>query len=215
MTDDTSHLLRRWNEGDREALDRLLERHLRWIHDRVRRALGPQLRKRAESVDYVQDAIVELLRGSPRFHVSDGRRFRALVARIVINTLRDKVDWHTAQCRDVERELSLGSESVLELDPPADGDQETPSQCADRNEKEDWIRLGMELLEAEEREVLILRIWLGKTFVELGEINGESTRDAKRRFSRAMGRLTRIVQALRRGELERLLDEEGQNRSLR
>ena len=37
----TTILLRRWHEGDRKALDELLEDHLEWITTHVRGRLGP------------------------------------------------------------------------------------------------------------------------------------------------------------------------------
>ena len=61
-TTDTPDLLRRWHEGDEAALSRLLERELPWIRQLVHRRLGPLLRRSGETQDFVQEAMVEVLR---------------------------------------------------------------------------------------------------------------------------------------------------------
>ena len=67
----TVELLNRWHAGDREALAHLLQRDLPWIRAHVSRRLGPLLRQKGETVDYVQDAFVAALQYGPRFVVAD------------------------------------------------------------------------------------------------------------------------------------------------
>ena len=55
----TTVLLQRWHAGDRHALEALVETHMEWISLHVKRRLGPALRARAETGDYVQDAVLE------------------------------------------------------------------------------------------------------------------------------------------------------------
>ena len=88
---ETHVLLTRCHHGDRAALDKLLARDLGWLRQHVRSRLGSLLRAKGEVDDYVQEAMVEILRYGPRFVVSDKLQFRALLARITENVLRDHV----------------------------------------------------------------------------------------------------------------------------
>ena len=159
----TSQLLRRWHSGERAGLDGLLERHLPWVRNHVRGRLGPLLRRKAETMDYVQDAMVQFLRYGPSVLVAEDDHFRALLVRIVENSIRNKYDWFTARRRAVSREKPLPPDTVLSLDQPVD--QVTrPSQDAANNENEAWVRLGLELIDPEDSEVVILRQWQDLSF---------------------------------------------------
>ena len=76
---ETKLLLARWHQGDAAALHALVQMHLAWIEARVRQRLGPMLRAKAETADFVQEAVVDVLRYGPRFVVSDAVQFRALL----------------------------------------------------------------------------------------------------------------------------------------
>lgn len=195
---DTADLLQRWHGGEKHALEALLQRDLPWIEAFVRKRLGPLLRGKAETVDYVQDAVVEVLRYGPRFVCSDRDRFRALLARIVENTLRDKHDWHRARRRAAERETALPSESVLDLD----GSAERPSRVCEQREREQWIRLALELIDPDERQVILLREWEQLSFEEIGAKLSCSEEAARKRFTRALPRLVERVRDLQAGRIE-------------
>jgi RNA polymerase sigma-70 factor (ECF subfamily) len=194
---ETADLLQRWHGGDKHALEALLRRDLPWIEGFVRKRLGPLLRGKAETVDYVQDAVVEVLRYGPRFVCSDRERFRALLARIVENTLRDKHDWHRARRRAAEREAELPRESALDLD----GSGDTPSRICAEREREQWIRLALELLDPDERQVILLREWEQLSFEQIGERLGCSEEAARKRFTRALPQLVERVRELQSGRI--------------
>lgn len=103
----TRNLLRQWNEGDEQSLNKLMERHLPWIRNHAHHRVGPHLRSKGETCDYVQDAMVEFLRYGPRIRITDENHFRALLIRIVENTLRGKRDWFVAQRRNISRQMPL------------------------------------------------------------------------------------------------------------
>lgn len=196
--DETRVLLQRWHAGDRAAIDVLVARDLGWIREFVRGRLGPLLRARGETMDYVQDAIVDVLRYVPPFVTSDRARFRALLARILENHLRDAHDHHAAARRAPERERPLPSESVLDLDGgrrPATA----PGSAAERSEERAWVRLALELLEPEDREVILLRQWHELEFGAIAQRLGVSEDGARMRFHRALPRLAQKLERLRRG----------------
>jgi RNA polymerase sigma-70 factor (ECF subfamily) len=192
--------LQKWHRGESEELEALLEQHLDWIKGRVRKRLGDKLRRKVESGDIVQDAILEFLRYGPRFIISDEKQFRALIARIVENVLRDKHDWYTARRRSISQERPLPSETVLYLEAEKRRDR-TPSQSAQHHEEEAWIRLGMEVVEHRHREVLVMHLWEHMTFTEIGKQLGIAQNAAWKRYSRALIRLSETVGDLRRGKI--------------
>lgn len=204
---ETHQYLTQWHMGDRKGLDALLDHHLPWIHDHVRKRMGPLLRGKGETCDYVQDAVVEFLRYGPRFTMTNAALFRALMVKIVENSLRHRHAWFTARRRDIARENPLPSDTILYLDSPK-GAKHTPSQSAARHEQEAWIRLGMEFLNPEYREVLVLRKWDNLSFPEIGERLGISATAARLKHNRALSRLGSVVCSIRSGELSQVVKEE-------
>lgn len=203
---ETSICLQQWHSGDGEALNTLIERHLPWIRAQVRRRMTSLLQKKGETLDYVQDAMLQFLRFGPRFTIANENYFRALLLRIVENSLLNKYDWFTARRRDLARERPLPSDTVLSLDPPRET-VKTPSKSAQRHEQEAWIRLGMELICPEYREVLVLREWDKLSFKEIGERLGITPNAARLKHYRAVRQLGKKIVALRDGELSRILEE--------
>jgi RNA polymerase sigma factor (sigma-70 family) len=197
-TDTTPLLLERWHRGDESALAALVELHLPWLREHVERRLGPFLRRHGEADDYLQDAIVDFLRYAPRFQVRDSLQLRALLARVAENTLRDKNDWFRAKRRDLGKNGTLPTDSVLALDPALQRST-TPSRDATRNEVRDWVRLGLELLEAEDRKILLAREYDNRSFVEIGDELGMTANAVRMRWVRAVSRLAEVMKDLRGG----------------
>lgn len=203
--DETRRLLEDWHGGDREALGRLLDRNLGWIRARVIERMGPLLKAKGQATDYVQDAMVEILRYGPKFVMSDESQFRVLMVKIIENVLRSRHDWFTAQRRDAARERSLSSETVLDID--SRGKTSTPpSQALARAEAIELTRLGIALLDAADREVIILRQWDGLSFGEIADRLGIDADAARMRFRRALPRLAEKVDLLGRGDVTALLE---------
>ncbi len=204
---ETSQFLQQWHDGDRQGLDALLERHLPWILERAHHRLSPLLRRKADTVDYVQDAMVQFLRFAPRFVVSNDAALRALLWKIVENTLLNKYDWYTARRREIARERPLPSDTILSLDPPRDSVR-SPSRSAEHHEQEAWVRLGLEFLEPEDREVLVLRKWDSLSFAEIGARFGLTESGARMKHNRALRKLGDVIWSLRSGNMDNLLKED-------
>jgi len=199
---ETLTLLRRWHQGDVEALGRLIERDLPHIRAHSRRRLGPLLRTKEQTGDIVQDAMVHVLRDGPRFLLSDGDQFRALVGRIVENVLRTKGRSIRRERRDPERERLL-STTFVDLD----ARHTSPSEVVSREEEAAWLELGIQLLSEPDREVIVLRQWEDLSFSQVGEQLGTTGDAARMRFNRALARLGIVLRQLKQGELRRILDD--------
>jgi RNA polymerase sigma-70 factor (ECF subfamily) len=127
--------------------------------------------------------------------------------RIAENVLRNKNDWFSARRREMARLRPLPADTILHLDPPKESKIKTPSQMAQANEEEAWIRLGMELIDPEDRGILVLRQWDNLSFPEIGERLGISEDAAWMRHSRALRRLGKTVGSLRRAELDSVVGD--------
>ena len=200
VTDATPLLLEQWHRGDEQALAALVELHLPWLREHVERRLGPFLRRHGDAADYLQDAMVDFLRYSPRFQVRDSAQLRSLLARIAENTLRDRNDWFRARRRDLARNATLPSDSVLALDPGLQRST-TPSRDASRTETRDWVRLGLELRGPEDRKIILEREYEDRSFVAIGEELGLGANAVRMRWVRAVARLADLLKHLRAGRL--------------
>jgi RNA polymerase sigma-70 factor (ECF subfamily) len=202
----TESLLRNWHQGDSKSLEALVERHLPWIQKQVRRRMGPVLRSKGDTGDYLHDAMVEFLRYGPRFLVRNEFHFRALVLKVVENSLRQKHRWFMAARRQIAQEKPFSATTTLTLDRACVIDK-TPSQSAERHEREAWIRLAMEFLEPDDREILVLRQWQKLPFVEIARRKGISSHAATMRHHRAIRHLAAKAGELRRQGLSSILEE--------
>jgi RNA polymerase sigma-70 factor, ECF subfamily len=197
MSDEhTRELLQRWHSGDRAAIEVLIARDLPWIAKFVKARIGPLLRGRGETQDYVQDAMLRVLAYVPRFVTGNRSGFRALLARMIENHLRDAHDHHAALRRSPLRECSVPSDSVLDLDRP-ERSVTQPGSKAERNEQASWVRLAIELLDQEDRQVLLLREWQGMEFAAIGAELGISHAAARMRFQRALPKLAMQLERIR------------------
>lgn len=202
-------LLERWHGGDEAALGEILRRDLPWIRKRVLDRCGDALRARVEDDDLVQEALLEVLRYGPRFLMGDREQFRGLMVRIIENVIRGQHDFHNALRREIAREKPLPSGTMLRLDGAAVS-VTRPSEAAHRQEREAWVRLALELVDREDREILLLRQWKELSYTEIGEQLGIGESAARMRFTRALPRLAKKVEQLRSGAIEAAIRGSGE-----
>jgi RNA polymerase sigma-70 factor (ECF subfamily) len=200
----TTELLLRWNEGDAGALQSLLEKHMEWIRATVTRQLGPELRSKLETGDLVQEAMLDFLQYGPRIKPANGGQFRAVVSAIVINALRDRYAWFRAKRRDMARETSLSRDTAIDLARDVAGDP-APDEQAAQAELEVRIRLVLELMPPAFRQVVILRDWESRSFVDIAAELHLTADAARMRYKRGLARLRAGLEALRAGAVEQLL----------
>ncbi len=200
----TIHLLQKWLDGDEESLAALVELELPRIRRHVHQRIGPVLRSKGETGDYVQDALIEFLRFGPRFVLQDEHRFRALLCRIVENTLRSRHGWFTARRRAIARERPLPPTTIVSLERGC-ASSKTPSRSAERHEREALVRLGMELLDPDDRDVIVMREWEDLSFNDIGKQLDIPANTARMRHTRAVRRLAKKVDGLRRRDVDAVL----------
>jgi DNA-directed RNA polymerase specialized sigma24 family protein len=150
--------------------------------------------------------MLRALQYAPRFLCRDRGQFRALLARMIENLLTDRARALAAKGREVHFESF--ADSRLDLD-PALAQSAQATRAAARDEELGWMRLGLEFLEPEERDVIWRRQFLEQGFADIATADGSQPDAVRMRFNRALLRLAGVVQRLQAGRMQELLGADG------
>lgn len=148
--DPDADLLPAARDGDRDALGALLRRHERRLHALCRRITGDD----ADALDALQDAMVAIVRGLPRF---DGRsKVGTWMHRVATNTCLD----------ELRRRRRRAAEPLPEVEPAADGTPAVDTTATDRA----VIDEALATLPPEFRAPVVLRDLLGHDYATIAEM---------------------------------------------
>jgi RNA polymerase sigma factor (sigma-70 family) len=176
-------LLARVRQGDRGALELLLQRHLpalrRWASGRLPR----WARDLADTEDLVQDTVVKSLHNLDSFeHRHDGA-LQAYFRQAVMNKIRD-------ECRRVGRRPGRDP-----LDDQAVDDGTSPLEAAIGRQAVDKYEAALQTLRDADRQAIVGRIEMGYRYEELALMLGSPSPDAARA---SVGRaLVKLAKAMR------------------
>jgi RNA polymerase sigma-70 factor (ECF subfamily) len=184
--DSTFALIELVRQGDRDALERLVARHVgplrRWISGRL-----PQwARDLADTDDLVQDT---LLRTFTKIEGFDNRGVGALQAYLrqaVLNRVRDEL-------RRKGRAPSMAALDGLEVEAAG-----SPLEEAIGRETVERYEAALARLKPDERAAIIARVELDYTYEELANILGKPTSDAARKA--AQRALLRLAEEMKRDQ---------------
>ena len=178
----TLDLLTRARGGDQESLRQVVERYRERILLRVRKLLGCQARRWADSGDFVHEVFVDFLRDFERFEPRDDQSLIRWLTAIARNTIRDELRRR--------REASIDSLLAAEnREPRVLGRERSPPSEADRNDQIERIRTLLGRLSADHRHVVELRHFAGLSFAEIGRRLGRSENAVQLLHARALCRL--------------------------
>lgn len=189
-------LFARWRDGDTSALEDILKQNSAWMHQHVAKHLASELRAKIATEDVVQEAIVAFLHIGPRFVPENQSQLRALLMRIVANTMADTSKWYRAARRRISREVPL----ALSIDLRSEAVQ--PLDEAASREQHQRLRIAMEVLSERDRKLVYWRAWDSLSFSEVAHrlrIDEEAARAAGRR---AIERLRDALSRLGEGDLD-------------
>ena len=189
MADDTPapleasvELIRRAQDGDDRALERLIQRYLprlqRWATGR----LPGYARGLAETQDLVQDALIGTVRNLSDFSDRGEGALQAYLRHAVMNRVRDEI------------RRAVTKPAVDELSGSVADRSATPLELAMGAETFARYDRALEQLDPIEREGVVARIELGCSFQEVAELMGKPTPDAARvAVTRAVARLAKLM----------------------
>jgi RNA polymerase sigma-70 factor (ECF subfamily) len=168
-----SGLLARARAGDRQALDRLFEVCRNYVTIVARAQVESWLQAKFDPSDLVQQTMLEAYRGFGGFHGATGAEWMVWLRRILARNAIDLARHYGAtDKRQVRREASLsapaGAESEARPFEPVDR-QDSPSQQLLLHERELLLADALSRLDADYREVILLRNLQGLPFDEVAQ----------------------------------------------
>jgi RNA polymerase sigma factor (sigma-70 family) len=186
----------RWQNGDRTGADELLRAIEVQMEHLTRKMLRsfPNVRSQAETADVLQSSVLRLLHTLKKMHPDSTRHFLNLAAMHIRRELLDCARaFATRRETTGARATEDSAADMAQIPDPAD-------DSAD--EFEVWRRFHemVEQLPAEEREVMSLRFYHGRTQVQIAELFQVDERTIRTRWQSACLKLNRLLD----GELPKL-----------
>lgn len=175
-------------QGDREALEVLINRHERSLFGLLVRLTNGD-HHRAD--DLFQETFLHAMRAGKTF--DQKKKFKPWITAIAVNLLRDD----SRKCR-VRREVAwdggTGDSDSPGMPEPVSRD-EGPYGGAERKDEERSVRDALKGLTALEREVVLLHFFNRLTLVETAEVLNVPVGTAKSRLNAALTRLHKLLES--------------------
>jgi RNA polymerase sigma-70 factor (ECF subfamily) len=206
---ETTRLLRRAGDGDRESWGALLERHGGRLRRMVALRLDPRLQGRIAPSDVIQETYLEASARVAEYLRQPAMPFflwlRFLAGQKLVTLHRKHLG---TRMRDAGREVSLYRGRLPEMTSAALaaqllGHDTRPSEAAARAELKIRLQEALNSLDPLDREVLALRHFEQLSWAETARTMGITEGAASKRYVRALKRLKAILSGLP-GGLEEL-----------
>ena len=176
-------LLEMYQQGNREAVSQLLERHARRVRDYVRMLV----KDNDVADDLTQEVLIKVMKVLDEGRYTDKGRFQPWLLRIAHNRV---LDYFRAQ-----KQVKTVSESSAGFDILGNKNFAEPS-IEDRlvsEQQAEEVRQLIELLPAEQREVVKMRYYEGLSFKEIAEHTGVSINTALGRMRYALINMRQMI----------------------
>lgn len=185
-----SKLLKRVLADDADAVNELLNLHRDRLKGMVRLRLSPQLQRRVDESDIVQESLIDAGRKLKAYAARPRMPFYLWIRNLTALKLLEAHRRHLAtDKRDVSRENSLPQASSILLADQLSASLTSPSQAAIKNEARLQLQRSLEAMDDIDREVLVLRHFEQLSTSETAQILGISKSTAGSRYLRALDRL--------------------------
>lgn len=186
--------------GNEEALNKLFARYQARILRIVRLRLPSNLRQklRLQSMDIVQEVFMHSFQRLKDFEPQSQGHFLNWLGKKVEWYIKDRLDYASRVKREapggeisIDQEIAPSSENIqIQIEIKDDGT--TPSQYAVRKDREQLLDSLLELLEAQQRELIIYRNLEELSFQEIGKMLGKSEDAARKQYCRAFKKLIEL-----------------------
>lgn len=187
-------LLKAAVEGDELSREQLIETCRAYLLAIVEKNLDDPLRAKIGCSDIVQEACIKAHAVFGQFRGTSYAELLAWLRRSLVNDLVDiRRKYKGSLIRDVAREVTLQHGSV-DLLPQALIDQElTPCSATDNQEQIQALRVALQQLPEEYRQVIAWRNWDFLSFPEIAERLGRSEDAARKLWNRAVTKLAEFL----------------------
>jgi len=177
------------SSGDRDAMLKLLQRHLPELRAFIRLRTGPHLLAQETPDDLVQSVCREVLGKLGGFDYRSEQAFKSWLFLSALHKVQDKARYYAAEKRRAARastpqdpQLLSGYVSML-----------SPSRVAIAREDVAQLEAAFDQLSDEHREVITLHRLLGLDHEQIAERMGRSTAASRVLLHRAIARLGRLL----------------------
>jgi len=188
------------SNGNREALEALLQRFLPDVRAFLRLRTGPRLMTIESPDDLVQSVCREALGDLSQVEYRSERAFKNWLLTTALNKVREKGRFYAAQKRDAGREwgacsnpqMLSGYVSLI-----------SPSRVAIGREEVARCETAFDQLPDDYREIITLHRLLGLSYEEIAEQMGRSVAASRVLLHRALARLARVLGASANSDQEK------------
>lgn len=193
--DETQQLLNGVKDGNKDAVNQLMDRHRVAIRRLIQMRLDKALTSRVDASDVVQDVLFEASRRMEDFISSPSMPFHLWLRQLAKDRIIDMHRRHrTAQRRSVDREQrvsNLGGDdrSAADLAALLKDAELTPAAATVRKEMEDRFLEALNDLSDDDRELILMRHFEHLGNGEVAAALGLSAPAAGMRYLRAIRRL--------------------------
>ena len=193
--DETRELLGGARQGDKDAVDRLLDRHRDSLNRMVRCRLNQGVARRVDASDVVQDALLTASRRLADYLRDPSMPFHAWLRQLTRDRLADVYRRELADKRDVAREKSVAATDRSSLNPVAQArdEQLTPAAMLLRKEFSERFHLAVDQLDDGAKEIILMRHAEQLSNSEVAELLGLSEAAAGMRYLRALRQLRSLL----------------------
>ena len=194
----TQDLLQQATAGDAQAVNELLERHRQGLRRMVEMRMDRRLARRVDASDVVQDVFLEASERLVGYLAKPDLPFHVWLRQLAQDRIIDLHRRHHAQRRDIDREQGFqaprfGDQSSLDLAAQIQDDQLTPAAATLRREMEQRFHEALDLLDDDDREIILLRHTEQLGNQEAATYLGLSPAAAGMRHTRALRKLKEIL----------------------
>ena len=188
--EESTVLLRAARQGSREALSELYARCGTRLLAFIRMRMGRSLRAQLESRDILQNTLLKSFQRIEQFEGDGGATLMGWLMRIAENEIRDQVDYHHRQRRDVDAAVPIDAGGI---DVAARAASAISAVVA--HEEAERLGAALEALDPDHREVIVLRKLEELSFRDVAARMGRSEDACRMLLARAMVALTLQLRA--------------------
>lgn len=188
--EESTVLLRAARQGSREALSELYARYGTRLLAFIRMRMGRSLRAQLESRDILQNTLLKSFQRIEQFEGDGGATLMGWLMRIAENEIRDQVDYHHRQRRDVDAAVPIDAGGIDLAAPDA-----SAISAVVAHEEAERLGAALEALDPDHREVIVLRKLEELSFRDVAARMGRSEDACRMLLARAMVALTLQLRA--------------------
>ncbi len=178
------------HRGDRDALGRALLSFRAYLLLVANNELDPALKAKEGASDLVQETFLLAQCGVEKFRGRTEAEWREWLRCILINQLiNHRRKWQTTAKRRLDREIAI--EGFPHRDWP--GQDISPGDELVRREREAALVVALDHLPQPDRELVVAHQRDGLSFEEIGRRQGITAEAARKRWTRALGRLSKEI----------------------